>query len=128
MKADIIVVYEIDGVKHGLVFDIKATENWPSFRGNWIRNYTWQNKHYLEGFRAWCLERDIEPPDKMWYLIQESSPPHLLHIWALSVEDLDYLTPQYDDATARCQAWIDDGKPRKGFCDQQIVNRYGNEV
>jgi hypothetical protein len=127
-KWDIITIYEEDGIRKGLVFDVKATENWPSFKHNWRQRYIWQNKHYLEGFRNWCFEQGIEPPETMQYLIAESTDPWLLHIWSLATEVLDDMTPEYDDALARCQAWIDAGRPRIGYETEITVNRWGKEV
>ena len=127
-KWDIVVIYTIKKIKYGLVFDIKATENWPSFVQNWRKNYIWQNIHYLDGFRRWCLENGVIPPDRMWYLVAESSEPWLVNKWALSPQDLDDLRPEYEGHLARCQAWIDAGKPRIGEREEKTVNRWGREV
>jgi len=124
MKSDIEVFFESEGQKHGLIIDLKVTANWPSFRTNWIKKYIWQSKHYLAGFRLWCIGNGIVPPDVIWYFIQESTAPYLLHMKALSIEAIDSLSTDYEFHLNACQSWIDSGKPKRGYTDAEHVDRY----
>ena len=127
-KFDIVLTYTSGDLIYAIPFDLKATGNWPSFVSNWKNKYIWQSKHYMEGFKDYCDKNYYTPSKKIWYLVQESSFPHLLHSWALSAEELDYLEKPYNEAMPLIQEWIDAGKPKKGYTEQRTVDRFGRTV
>ncbi|MBT8373944.1 MAG: hypothetical protein KJN80_03425 [Deltaproteobacteria bacterium] len=128
MKTDMQSFYQVDEEMRGLIWDIKVTANWNTFLFNWRTKYIWQNKHYLSGFQNFCELKKVRPPEKMWYIIVESTPPYLVTLWALHPIELEELDSPYHAALKKCQTWIDAGKPTTGFRKQQTVNRYGREM
>lgn len=130
-KYDMIWVWTVDGVAYAMPWDLKVTGNWQKFKQNWKSKYIWQSIHYLEGFFKWCAENGYEPyiskygHRPMWYSIQESEYPQITHARALSKEELLDLTPAYDEAISAISKWIQEGRPVKGYMEQQIVNRWG---
>jgi hypothetical protein len=124
-KYDMIWSWKIDDITYAIPFDLKVTANWPSFESNWKYKYIWQSKHYIEGFKKYCEENDLTPHPLIWYLIQESGEPQITHARALSVEGLEYLTQDYNEAIPQIWEWIEANKPIKGFVEQQVVNRWG---
>lgn len=127
MKSDIELFWDVEGQKYGLNFDLKVTANFSTFVQNWKKSYIWQYIHYSEGFREYCEENNIIPY-KMLYVICEASEPYLVRVWDLSDEDIEILKPRYFEKLGACQEWIDNGKPTKGYREQQTVNRFGSEV
>jgi hypothetical protein len=125
-KFDMIWIWESDGVKWALPFDLKVTANWLSFTQNWKYRYIWQSKHYLEGFKKWCAENGYTPyGEEIWYLVQESAEPQITHAWALSEASLSYLDDAYNAAIPQIWEWMDAGKKVKGYVEQQKVNIWG---
>jgi hypothetical protein len=127
MKSDIEVFWEVEGKKHGMNIDLKATANFGSFVQNWKKSYIWQFMHYSAGFRQYCLENNITP-HKMQYVISESAEPYLINIWDLSDAATERLKPKYNQGLTDCQVWLDGGKPTTGFKKHQTVDRWGREV
>jgi hypothetical protein len=128
MKSDIEFFWQNEGVNCALIADLKLTANWPTFLQNWRNNYIWQSKHYLEGFRKYCLDNEIWPPNEIWYFVQESTYPYLLHSIALSHDDLAFIDQEYEEGLINCQRWIDAGKPKKGYVETCFVNRWGKPI
>jgi hypothetical protein len=124
MKSDIELFWVNQGSPYGLIADLKVTGNWSKFRQNWISKYVWQSKLYLEGFREHCFKNNITPPDHIWYFIQESTAPYLLHMKALSLDEIGALAPKYEHSLNACQSWIDAGKPKRGYTDAEHVDRF----
>lgn len=134
-KLDIVLTYTAGDSTYAIPFDLKATgdqvsglKSFGAFKRNWSSKYIWQSKHYMEGFKDYCGKYGYIPSEKIWYLVQESSFPHLLHAWALSVGDLDYLDKPYNEAMPLIQEWIDAGKPKKGYTEQRTVDRFGRPL
>jgi hypothetical protein len=126
MKSDVEVFWEDSELAQyrGFVGDFKATGNWVKFKHNWKEKYIWQSKLYLEGFQRYCRENDIIEPEHIWYFIQESTAPYLLHMKALSMEEIDALAPKYKYSLNACQEWIDAGRPKRGYTDAEHVDRF----
>jgi len=134
-KFDMVWVWEIDGCKLAIVFDLKCTgdeiegrKSFGAFVSNWKKGYGLQSIHYKEGFNNWCKVNGIEPFDELiYYVIQESEEPRISHIWALHRYEMSSLQVPYRQSLPIIQKWIDDGKPIRGYVPQRIVNRYGRE-
>jgi len=131
-KFDMIWLVKFGSETYAVPFDLKVTgdevvgqKSFGAFVTNWRKKYIWQSKHYHEGFKRWCLENDYLPYDKMPYIIQESDWPQITNIWMLHESRLEYLDGPYQAALQEIQKWIDEGKPVRGFIEQQIVNEYG---
>jgi hypothetical protein len=124
-----------DGDMHGILFDLKVTEDKIDdlksihvFNRNWRTRYIWQSKHYHEGFKDYCAKNGIIPHPVIWYLIQESEEPQVTYGRALSELELEELSGPYRETLFKTQEWIDRGKPVKGYMRQQKVDRYGREA
>jgi len=134
-KYDMIWIYEgLDGKKHAIPFDLKVTgdevvgqKSFGAFVGNWRKKYIWQSKHYHEGFKLWCEENGYAAYDRIPYIVQESEEPQVTNVLELHPEELRALNQPYHESLPVIQEWIDDGKPIKGFMEQQTVNRFGRQ-
>ena len=133
-KFDMIWIVEIEDIVYAIPFDLKVTaddvqgeKSFGAFVRNWRQKYIWQSKHYHEGFQLWCAENGYVPHDTIHYLIQESEYPQITNCWALEAWELTALDAPYRQALPVIQAWIDAGKPVKGYMTQINVNRYGKE-
>ncbi len=126
MKSDIEAVYPVGQELQGMIIDLKCESNVTEY-GN--KRHKWQDRHYVTGYRQYCLKNRITPPQHMIFAISEQKNPYLTYVDYLENPqeyNRDYIFENQEDYQKHleaCHKWIKAGKKSKGF-KERVVDKH----
>jgi len=126
MKSDIEAVYPTEQGLQGMIIDLKCASNVTEYGNNRNR---WQERHYVTGYRQYCLKNKINPPQHMIFAISEQKIPYLTYVDYLENPleyNRDYIfenQEKYQEHLEACHKWIKAGKKSKGF-KERVLDKY----
>ena len=104
------------------VFDIKTTAELKRFIRMLMDRYWIQELHYTAGLRSIFKGKEI-----VWrFLVSSKAEPWLSRPYCVDPMRMDDCSGRYNDLCTEYQAWVEDGKPPKGWLSLEKVGIWFN--
>lgn len=104
------------------VFDIKTAADMKRFFWMLREKYWIQEVHYSAGLKLIFKDKEI-----VWrFLVSSKAEPYISQPFCVDPMRMDDCSGRYNDLCTEYQAWIDDGKPPKGWKELEKVGIYFN--